>query len=317
MNRTAALLTSDSYRQLGFREYPFSASADPRFLFLSSQHEAVLDNVHRSISNRQGLTVVEGPVGLGKTSLARRLFDIYSPLEEYLTVYIHTATYKSAYAAMTDIASKFGLEPRRSEAKLRDAFEQWLVQQKREERTPVIIVDDAQLISSDSLDAFQYIYNFDVRQKLAQVILFGQTELREIIVRNTGLFSRVFSWQTLISLSASDALSLVNFRCQVAGRTEPLLNESAFTLLYEYSGGVPRTIVFICGEILSFLLRHNRYSADAAIVTEAIASYQRRPDAKPMNNEKPAPPVRLPAAAQSKPHSRRTRTGARAKRGQR
>lgn len=317
MNRSSTQLSSDSYKQLGFREYPFSASADPRFLFLSSQHEVVLDNVHRSITNRQGLAVVEGPVGLGKTSLARRLFDIYAPLEDYLTIYVHTATYKSAYVAMTDIASKFGLEPRRSEAKLRDSFEQWLVQQKREERTPVIIVDDAQLMSSDSLDAFQYIYNFDVRQKLAQVILFGQTELRDIIVRNTGLFSRVFSWQTLIPLSASDALAMVNFRCQVAGRSEPLLNESAFTLLYEYSGGVPRTIVFICGEILSLLLRYNKHSADAAIVTEAIANYQRRPDAKPKNGELPTPIVKRHPAIPPKRKARQARTGTRAKQAKR
>lgn len=287
---------SASFKALGFKENPFSVSADPRFLYLSMQHQVVLEAIQRVIADHQGLAVVEGQVGVGKSTLARRLVDLYmANAPDYQVLYLHTATYKTSFDALSDIATKFGVRPRRSEIALRDELENWLVQQRTEGRTPIIIVDDAQLIAPESLEAFQSIYNFDVREKLAQVILFGQTEIRELIARNSGLLSRVVSWQTIMPLPARDALEMINFRCQVAGRYEALLKESAFQKLYEFSAGLPRTIVIVCAEVLSILERDGLHTADARVVNEAIENYQRRPDYQPV------PPLPTPAARRRAP----------------
>ncbi len=283
------LAVTSAYKALGFKEYPFSVSADPRFLYLSSQHQVVLEAVQRIIAEHQGLAVVEGQVGVGKSSLARRLHDMYNDAgPDYNTLYLHTAFYKTAFDAMSDIVSKFGVRRRRSEVALRNEFERWLVDQRTKSKTPVIIVDDAQLLAPESLEAFQSIYNFDVREKLAQVILFGQTEIRELIAHNSGLLSRVVSWQTILPLAPGEALSLINFRCQVAGRYDALLKESAFQRLYEFSGGLPRTIVIICAEILNLLEREGQHTADDKVVREAIEIYQRRPDYQPAPAPMPA-----------------------------
>jgi general secretion pathway protein A len=249
----------------------------------------VLESVQRVIAGRQGLAIVEGQVGVGKSTLARRLVDLYnaSP-DDYNVLYLHTASYKTSFDALSDIATKFRVRPRRSEIALRDEFEKWLIKQRTDGRIPIIIVDDAQLIAPESLEAFQAIYNFDVREKLAQVILFGQTEVRELVARNSGLLSRVVSWQTIMPLPPREALEMINFRCQVAGRYEPLLKESAFQKLYEFSVGLPRTIVIVCSEVLAILEREGLSTADARVVDEAIESYQRRPDYEPPVSAAPA-----------------------------
>src|SRR5574337_336102 len=130
--RDSALLITRPYRKLGFKEYPFSVSADPRFLYLSAQHQVVLEAIDQVVANRQGLAVVEGDVGLGKSTLARRLHDIYNSIDGVLTLYIHTASYKTSFEALNDITSKFGLPPRRSETALMASFEKWLVEQRKD-----------------------------------------------------------------------------------------------------------------------------------------------------------------------------------------
>jgi len=291
---SATLALSQFYKKLGFKEHPFLVSADPRFLFLSSQHQFVLEAIQRVIATRQGLAVIEGGVGVGKTTLARRLYDLlYADTFYFHPLYIHTASYKSTWEALSDIASRFGVPPQRSEKALAHAFERWLIQQRAAGRAPVIIIDDAQHLGMRSLDAFQYIYNFDLHDKLAQMIMFGQSEIRELIAQSSGLLSRVVSWQTILPLPAGEALAMINFRCAVAGRPEPLLEESAFQRLYEYSNGLPRTVVIVCSEILSWLERDGKYVADDGIVLKAIDSHRQRPDYQPPKSEAAARRTRV------------------------
>jgi general secretion pathway protein A len=295
MTSSATLALTQFYKKLGFKEHPFLVSADPRFLFLSSQHQVVLEAIQRVVVTRQGLAVVEGAVGVGKTTLARRLYDMLRGDEKlFQPLYIHTATYKSTWEAMSDIAARLGVARQRSEKALTRAFERWLIFKRAEGQMPVIIIDDAQHLGWRSLNAFQYIYNFDVHDKLAQVIMFGQSEIRELIAQNSGLLSRVVSWQTILPLPPGETLSMINFRCAVAGRTEPLLEESAFYRLYEYSGGLPRTIVIVCSDILSLMERAGKTIADEAIVNEAIENHKQRPEYQPARSpvarRKPAAP---------------------------
>ncbi len=293
---STTLALTQFYKKLGFKEHPFLVSADPRFLFLSSQHQVVLEAIQRVIVTRQGLAVVEGGVGVGKTTLARRLYDMLRGDEKlFQPLYIHTAAYKSTWEAMSDIATRLGVARQRSEKALARAFERWLIFKRSEGQMPVIIIDDAQHLGWHSLNAFQYIYNFDVHDKLAQVIMFGQSEIRELIAQNNGLLSRVVSWQTILPLPPGETLAMINFRCAVAGRAEPLLEESAFYRLYEYSSGLPRTIVIICSDLLSLMERAGKTIADEAIMNEAIQSHKQRPDFQP-----PKVPVsRRKGAAQS------------------
>jgi general secretion pathway protein A len=270
-------LSFEALSQLGFREYPFSLSADPRFLYLSTQHNAVLQRVEDLINWRQGLAVVEGQIGVGKTTIARRLYEMHVMDEEnYNIIYIHTAEYASAIEATRDISGAFGRRRMRANIdQLRD-FEAFLLDVRKKNQNAVVIIDDAQKMSADALNAFQNFLNFDVSAKLIQIILFGQPEIHVAFGRNEAVLDRVSSWQRLSPLPSDEALNMIKFRSVVAGREDPLLTDSAFLLLYEFTKGVPRPMIIICGELLHILSREHKSRADTDEMNMAIKSFQER-----------------------------------------
>jgi general secretion pathway protein A len=272
------------YKQLGFKEFPFSLSADPRFFYLGALQLRILEDMQDMVDARQGLCAVDGDVGVGKSTLARRLYDLLTGEagDVYRVVNIPTSVYKTSQDVLVDIGARLNVPPGRSQQKLLANYEATLVKLHTAGQTPVVILDDAHLMRPACLEAFQYLYNFDVRDKLIQVIMLGQNpELRALLERNRGLMSRIVRWQTILPLSYAESLEMVIFRCTVAGRTDPLLEESAFTRLFEYSGGVPRVMVMLCGSLLSPLAETNRRTANTADVDQAIRRYEQRYHAAP------------------------------------
>jgi len=82
--------------RLGLKEDPFKLSADPRYLYLGPEHLAVYRQAQGVISRRRGLALISGDMGMGKSSLARRIYDVYASEQNVEIAYIHTAAFKSA-----------------------------------------------------------------------------------------------------------------------------------------------------------------------------------------------------------------------------
>ena len=263
-------------KQLGFLEEPFSISADPRFLYLSTQHGEVLERTRDVIEEFRGLVVVEGSYGVGKSSLALRLESIYRSLpDEFHVVFVHTASYESEFAGLQDLCHYLNLPRRRGLTKQWREFENFLVDQHQQSRNVCIILDDAQLMDQDALRIIHHIYNFDRGgRKLAQVALFGQPELSYIFALNPEIRSRVGSWFRLNPLSLEDTLNLIRFRCRVAGREEPLFTQSAFLEIFEATNGVPREVVSVCTRVLDELGNRGEFTADIDTTQFAIETYQ-------------------------------------------
>jgi len=264
-------------RELGFLEDPFMSSADPRFLYLSTQHGNVLDRCTDAIEDFRGLAVIDGSFGVGKSSLALRLESIYRGLpDQYKVIYIHTASYESEYAGLQDMCDAVKLPRRKGLTKQWREFENFLVDQHGAGRNVVIILDDAQLLQPPALTLIHTIYNFDKGgRKLAQVVLFGQEELHNKFAMFPEIRSRINQWWSLNPLSPEDTIELVRFRCQVAGRDDPLIpSQSGFLDVYEVTQGIPRQIVNLCSHIVEILGAQKKTSADSAVIEEAIKLYQ-------------------------------------------
>ena len=269
-------LTMRELGLLDLDEHPFHVSADPRFLYLTEQHKAALSRLENMIEWREGLSVIEGPIGAGKTTLARRLYELCLQNGLLEPVYIHTASYPTPAAALRDIVNHFRLDTSRAYLdKLRD-FEKYLISLRKQDRNPVLIIDDAQLMSANSLQPIQDFLNFDVTSKLIQIILFGQQEIHRNFSRNPALLDRVVFWHRLGPLTYAETVRMIQFRLTVAGRFKPLFSDRAIELLYEASKGVPRPLMIICNETLHIIAEAGRFEADESEVRRAIEIYNQR-----------------------------------------
>lgn len=268
-------LTDEEWRvvrleRFGLKEDPFTLSADPRYLYLGPEHLAVYRQAQGVIARRRGLALVIGDMGMGKSSLARRLYDVYAPEEGVTICYIHTAAFRSAMDAARQISQALGVGPQRSLQRQMDALEKAMVEEYRARRNVVVLLDDAQLMDRDALEVIHRLYNFDYDTKVVQILAFGQQELTALFESDKAVNARVFVRMVLPPLTLPSALQMVNFRLQVAGRKEPLITDDAFELLYERSQGVPREIVRLCALAMDRLLQSEETLIHADLIREVL-----------------------------------------------
>lgn len=256
--------------RLGLKEDPFKLSADPRYLYLGSEHLAVYRQAQGVISRRRGLALIVGDMGMGKSSLARRLYDVYASERAVSICYIHTAAFKSAMDAARQISQALGCPPQRSFQRQMESLEQMMAPAYTAGRNVVILLDDAQMMEPEALDVIHRLYNFDYDAKVVQILAFGQSEMSALFETNKAVSARVFVRLVLPPLTLASALQMVVFRLRVAGRNDPLIDDNAFELLYEHSQGVPREIIRLCALATDHLLQLDETMITLDVVREVI-----------------------------------------------
>jgi general secretion pathway protein A len=256
---------------LGLVEPPFSLSPDPRYFYVSLQHKATLAKVTYATEQRQGLSVIFGDVGVGKTTVARRLYQIYRDRQDYYTAYIPTPLYPSDFQFLKNICAEFGLKPKRSKLVQLAAFEEFLIKAFRENKNVLLIIDEAQGLIGPQFELVRQLLNFETNtQKLIQIVLIGQNELRNKLRLKRALASRVATRSTLEPLHFDDARSMINFRVMVAGRQDPLFTDQALTCIYHHSQGMPRSICVLGLNILPAALINRVSIVDQELVEQVI-----------------------------------------------
>ena len=125
-------------------------------------------------------------------------------------------------------------------------------------------------MDQEALEVIQRMYNFDYDAKVVQVLAFGQSEMRPLFESNKAVNARVFVRLTLPPLTLASSLQMVLFRLHVAGRTEPLIDDDAFEMLYEHSQGIPREIIRLCALATDFLLQSDQSTININIVREVM-----------------------------------------------
>ena len=256
--------------RLSLKEDPFKLSADPRYLYLGPEHLAVYRQAQAVISRRRGLGLITGDMGMGKSSLARRLYDVYAGEPNLEICYIHTAAFRSAMDGARQISTALGVSPQRSFQRQMEGLEQMMAKAYTTGRNVVVILDDAQLMDSEALEVLHRLYNFDYDAKVVQVLAFGQSEMTSVFETNKPVNARIFVRLALPPLTLSSALQMVLFRLRVAGRSEPMINDDAFEVLYEESQGVPREIIRLCALSMDRLLQGDESMINVEIAREVI-----------------------------------------------
>jgi len=259
------------FSPLGLAEAPFSLSPDPRFFFLSGQHKTALAKITYTTEQRQGLSVVYGDVGVGKTTIARRIYQIYNDNNDYEASYLPMPIFPSEFQLLKAICSEFGLSPKRSKYAQIELLNAHLIDIWRQGQNALLIIDEAQALVGQQFELIRQLLNFESNtQKLIQIIMIGQNELRNKLRLKKPLRSRIATRSTIEPLDLRDTRDMINFRVMVAGRTDPLFTDDAIQVIYDYSRGMPRDICSLGLNVLPLALLNHEDIIDADLVQQAL-----------------------------------------------
>ena len=249
MSATKPFSLLDRY---GLTQTPFSVSPDPKFLYQTPQHKRALAQIRFTVQDRQGLAVLYGDVGMGKSTLVRKLYDLYRADEAYETILLTNPDPTSALQLLKRITDACELPRKRSRLDQMQELEAYLVDRYRAGKNTVLLIDEAQLLRGEQFELIRQLTNFESSSaKLVQIVLAGQNNLRAKLRLKKALLSRAVTVMTLDPLTLDETQSMIEYRVRVAGQPEQLFEPDAIREVYRVSKGVPREIIKLCRAALT------------------------------------------------------------------
>lgn len=269
----------------GLNEKPFSITPDPRYLFMSARHGEALAHLVYGVTESGGFIQLTGEVGTGKTTLCRTLLLNRMPSNANVAVVLNPQL--SAHEFLESICEELGIappQPRGSIKALIDALNQHLLAAHAEGRRTILVVDEAQNLAPDVLEEVRLLTNLETsKQKLLQIILIGQPELRELLARTDlrQLAQRITGRYHLEPLSREETAQYIEHRLQVAGALGEVFDASAKRTVFRLSQGIPRLINVICDRALLGAYSQGKRLVSARIVRRAAKEVSGEPDLNP------------------------------------
>jgi general secretion pathway protein A len=233
----------------GLTEKPFAITPDPRYLFMSEQHSEALAHLVYGISESGGFIQLTGEVGTGKTTLVRTVLGRLPAEVDVALILNPQLTALEFLIAICEELSTPPPEDKSSAKSLVDTLNRHLLAAHARGRRTILLVDEAQNLSPEVLEQLRLLTNLETaKQKLLQVILIAQPELREILARDDlrQLAQRVTGRYHLEPLSREESGQYIDHRLKVAGALGEIFDDDAKQEVFNLSGGVPRIINVIC-----------------------------------------------------------------------
>jgi len=284
----------------GLKLKPFNISPDPRFLWLGERHAEGLATLRYGIQENKGFLLLTGEVGTGKTVLINRLFKLIDVKVIVATIPDPSLTLIDFYNILAD-EFKMGREFKRK-GEFLIYFKKFLIEAYGDQKTVLLIIDEAQRLEHELLDEIRVLSNIDFRgSKLINIFLVGQNELREMLLeeRNRPFRQRISVNYHIEPLNEQETASFIVHRLKVAGATRRFFTADAMREVHAFSQGFPRLINVMCDHALM-----SGYSTGLAMIgrgtiKESAKELQISVDAAaPPLNEKP-PVAYRPRAQQS------------------
>jgi len=259
----------------GLNEKPFAITPDPRYLYLSERHAEALAHLLYGINEAGGFVQLTGEVGTGKTTIVRSLLA-QTPKNAEIALILNPRM--TAPEFLLTICEELGIGVQDSAPgslkDLVDILSYYLLRAHAAGKRVVLVVDEAQNLSPDVLEQVRLLTNLETNtQKLLQIILIGQPELRELLSRNElrQLAQRITGRYHLNPLSRDETTAYVRHRLRVAGATTDIFAPAALNEVFRLSQGVPRVINVICDRALLGAYSLDRHRVTATLVRNAAA----------------------------------------------
>ena len=255
----------------GLSESPFAITPDPHYLYLSARHTEALAHLLYGVTESGGFIQLTGEVGTGKTTLVRTLLE---KLPDNVDAALVINPRVTVPEFLRSICRELGLTVRDKQTPqdIIDALNAHLLEAHARGRRVVLIIDEAQGLSAEVLEQVRLLTNLETReQKLLQIILVGQPELRELLARTElrQLAQRITGRYHLMPLSASESHAYVNHRLTVSGAMAPIFTSSALRTVQRVTAGIPRLINIICDRALLGAYTQELRQVDSRMVRRA------------------------------------------------
>lgn len=262
----------------GFKEKPFTITPNPRFIFLSKNHKEVFAHLLYGIQHHAGFIELTGEVGTGKTTVLRTLLNQLD--DETYQVALILNPYLSAFELLRTVCREFGVAgPENTIADLLENLNLFLLEQHRQERTVVLVIDEAQNLEPQVLEQIRLLSNLETEtHKLIQIVLVGQPELGTLLEKPElrQLSQRVTVRYYLKPMDFQDTKAYIEHRLEIAGFPRAaVFTERAFKKIYTFSGGYPRLINIVCDRALLIGYTEGRREISHGMIRTAIREIRR------------------------------------------
>ncbi len=232
----------------GLTERPFSLVPDPGFLYWSPLHKRAFSILEYGILTRAPITLITGEVGAGKTTLLHHLLkSVGEDVRIGMVANAHGDRGELLRWVLLALAQPAG--PQETYVDLFGRFQQYLIAEYAAGRRVILIFDEAQNLSRESLEELRMFTNINSnKDELLQLVLVGQPELRDMIRRAdlTQFAQRVSAAFHLGAMDAPTVRAYIRHRLTVAGAKEGIFSASACDLVHAHTGGVPRLVNQLC-----------------------------------------------------------------------
>lgn len=272
-----------------FTEKPFNLTPDPKYFFSSKEHEEALNSLIYTVNERKGFAVITGEIGSGKTTICRTLL---SKLDTHIKTALITNTYLTGKQLIQLALEDFGIQTKaKSKVQLMKELNDFLIRQLSLGYNVILIVDEAQNLRPSVLEEIRMLSNLETeKEKLIQVLLLGQPELRQQLnLRELAqLKQRINVYYHIYPLDEAETAVYINHRLKIATRAkEPTASQhsqelilpsvhftdAALEAIYAHSHGIPRLINTVCDQSLLTGYVQGTHEITDTLVQEALAEF--------------------------------------------
>ena len=257
----------------GLSAKPFELLPNPKFLYLSKGHRKALSYLQYGVQEHAGFTLLTGEVGSGKTTLLR---DVINKISSDVTLSMIFNTRVDGHQLIAMINTDFGLQTEGKEkVQLITELNDFLLNECTSNRQPIIIIDEAQNLSSEGLEEIRLLSNLEADNfKMVQIILVGQPELKQMIADPSlrQLRQRISISCHLNPLNREESEEYIYHRLGTVGNRDCVkFLDGVFDAIFRFSGGVPRLINLICDFLLLSAFVEETHEIDMALVNDAVS----------------------------------------------
>jgi general secretion pathway protein A len=261
----------------GLGEEPFGVTPDPKFLYVSHKHEEAIATLTYGITQNRGFIMLTGEVGSGKTTILRHVFDNLEP--DVRTAMVLNPK-MNPLELLKFINSDFGLPVKRNAThkSLMDDLNRFLLECHRSGDKAVLAIDEAQEMSAECLEFVRLLSNLETdTQKLIQIILVGQPELRDIVggERLRQLDQRIAVRYHIEPLDAGETAHYISHRLKVAGSIAIDFPKRGVKAIHKFTRGVPRLINLACDRVLLASFAHEELRIRTGRIKEVLKEFKK------------------------------------------